>query len=90
MQDQSSKSVVCLPTREGSRRLLLHFGSRDRGNPKGREQRQGEAGGDGTEQVRVEVGVASSEQRRGGNNLVRLELRDVAAGVPMAAWRLAS
>jgi hypothetical protein len=90
MQDQSSKSVVCLPTREGAKRLLLHFGSRDGGKPKGREQRQGEAGGGGTEQVRVEVAVASSEQRRGGNGLVRLELRSVAAGVPVAAWQLAS
>jgi hypothetical protein len=51
---------------------------------------QGEAGGGGTEQVRVEVGVANSEQRRGGNGLVRLELRGVAAGVPVAAWQLAS
>jgi hypothetical protein len=90
MQDQSSKSAVCLPTREGAKRLLLHFGSRNGGEPKGREQRQGEAGGGGTEQVRVEVGVASSEQRRDGNGLVRLELRGVAAGVPVAAWQLAS
>jgi hypothetical protein len=54
------------------------------------EQRQGEAGGGGTEQVRVEVGVANSEQRRGGNGLVRLELRGVAAGLPVEAWQLAS
>jgi hypothetical protein len=46
------------------------------------EQRQGEASGGGTEQVRVEVGVANSEQRRGGNGLVRLELRGVVAGYP--------
>jgi hypothetical protein len=75
MQDQSSKSVVCLPTREGAKRLLLHFGSCDGGKPKGREQRQGEAGGGGTEQVGVEVGVASSEERRvceGGLALTRL------------------
>jgi hypothetical protein len=90
MQDQSSKSVVCLPTREGAKRLLLHFGFHDGGKPKGREQRQGEAGGSGTEQVCVEVGVASSEQRRGGNGLLRLELRGVAAGVPVAAWQLTS
>jgi hypothetical protein len=90
MQDQSSKSVACLPTREGAKRLLLHFGSRDGGKPKGREQRQGEAGGGGTEQVRVEVRVANSEQRHGGNGLVRLELRSVAAGVPVAVWQLAS
>jgi hypothetical protein len=89
-QDQSSKSVVCLPTREGARQLLLHFGSRDGGNPKGREQRQGEAGGGGTEQVHIEVGVANSEQRRGGNSLVWLELRGVAAGVPVAVWQLTS
>jgi hypothetical protein len=54
------------------------------------EQRQGEAGGGGIEQVRVEVGVANSEQRHDGNGLVRLELRGVAAGVPVAAWQLAS
>jgi hypothetical protein len=90
MQDQSSKSVVCLLTRERAKRLLLHFGSRDGGEPKGREQRQGEAGGGGTEQVRVEVGMASSEQRRGGNGLVQLELRGVVAGVPVAVWQLAS
>jgi hypothetical protein len=70
--------------------LLLHFGSRDGGNPKGREQRQGEAGGGGTEQVRVEVGVANSEQWRVGKGLVRLELHGVAAMVPVAAWQLAS
>jgi hypothetical protein len=89
MQDQSSKSVVCLPTREGAKQLLLHFGSCDGEKPKGREQRQGEAGGGGTEQVRVEVGVASTEHRRGGNGLVWLELRSVAAGVPVEAWQLA-
>jgi hypothetical protein len=60
MQDQSSKSVVRLSTREGAKRLLLHFGSCDGGKPKGREQRQGEAGGGGTERVGVEVGAASS------------------------------
>jgi hypothetical protein len=75
MQDQSSKSVVCLPTREGAKRLLLHFGSCDGGKPKGREQRQREAGGGGTEQVGVKVGVASSKERRlceGGLALARL------------------
>jgi hypothetical protein len=55
--------------------LLLHFGSCDEGKPKGREQRQGEAGGGGTEQVSVEAGVANSEERRvceGGLALARL------------------
>jgi hypothetical protein len=40
--------------------------------------------------VAVEFGVANSEQWRSGNGLVRLELRGVAAGVPVAAWQLAS
>jgi hypothetical protein len=87
---RSEQQVRCLLADQRAKRLLLHFGSCDGGKPKGREQRQGKAGGGGTEQVRVEVGVASSEQRRGGNGLVRLELRGVAAGVPMAAWQLAS
>jgi hypothetical protein len=56
----------------------------------GEEQRQGEAGGRGTEQVRVEVGVANSEQRRSGYGLVRLELRGIAVGVPVDVWQLAS
>ena len=58
-----------------AKRLLLHFGSCDGGKPKGREQRQGEAGGGGTEQVSVEAGVANSEERRvceGGLALARL------------------
>jgi hypothetical protein len=43
--------------------------------PKGREQRQGEVGGGGTEQFSVEVGEASSKERRvceGGLALARL------------------
>jgi hypothetical protein len=75
--DARSEQQVCclLADQRGSKAVATTLWILRRGKPKGREQRQGEAGGGGTEQVGVKVGVASSKERRlceGGLALARL------------------